>query len=83
MNPAANVASNLGAFGLIDEKAHAFLASILTSIDVFSAWTIALLSIGFASVSDRKLSAQKAAAAVLALWAVYVLGKAGIATLFL
>jgi hypothetical protein len=82
MNPAANVASNLGAFGLVDEKAHAFLASILSSIDVFSAWTISLLSIGFASVSDRKLSAKKAAGAVLALWAAYVLGKAGIATLF-
>jgi hypothetical protein len=82
MNPAGNVASNLGALGLIDEKAHAFLHSILSSIDVFSLWTISLLSIGFAGVSERKLTTQKAAGAVIALWAVYVLGKAGIATLF-
>jgi hypothetical protein len=82
MNPAGNVASNLGAIGLVDEKAHSFLASILGSLDVFSLWTIALLSIGFAAVSERKLTTKKAAFAVLALWGVYVLGKAGISMIF-
>jgi hypothetical protein len=82
MNPAGNVASNLGALGLVDEKAHPALSSLLGSIDIFSLWTITLLSIGFSLVSNRQLSTGKAASGVLILWAVYVLGKAGLSLVF-
>lgn len=67
--------SNLGV--LVDNKAHAVLGSLLSSIDIFSLWTIMLLSIGFAAISDRKLTTKKAATGVLLVWAVYVLGKIG------
>lgn len=80
LNPAKNVASNLGI--LVSEKAHPVLNSILGSVDLFSFWTIALLSIGFAAVSDRKLTTKKSATMVVLLWAVWVLVKAGWSALF-
>ena len=81
LDPTSNVASNLG-FLVTDQKAHPVLASLLSSIDVFSFWSIALLSIGFAAVSDRKLTTKKAATGVLILWAVWVMGKAGWKAIF-
>jgi|WetSurMetagenome_2_1015567.scaffolds.fasta_scaffold07750_7 hypothetical protein len=76
INPAANVASNLGF--LINEELHPVLASLLGSIDLFSLWIIALLALGFSSISEKRLSAGKAAGGIVALWLVYVLGKAAI-----
>jgi hypothetical protein len=75
LNPANNVISNLAR--LVDEKAHPALSSLLGSFDLFSFWTIALLSVGFAAVSNRQITTKKAATVVLSLWAVWVLGKAG------
>jgi hypothetical protein len=66
--------SNLGAF--MDSKAHPIMASLAGSIDVFSFWKMALLAIGFAAISDRKLTAKKAGIGVIVLWVVYVIGKA-------
>ena len=73
LNPAANVVSNLGL--LISAKEHPALSSLLTSVDVFSFWTIFLLSIGFATIS--KLPTRTAATAVSILWVIWVAGKAG------
>ncbi len=81
VDPTLNVASNLGVL-VSDQKAHPVLASMLSSMDVFSFWDIALLSIGFAAVSEGKLTAKKAATGVLVLWAVWVLGKAGFKAIF-
>jgi len=81
IDPSSNVASNLGIL-VADQKAHPVLASLLTSIDLFSFWSIALLSIGFAAVSDRKMTIKKAATGVLILWAIWVLGKAGFKAIF-
>jgi hypothetical protein len=69
------VTSNLGP--LVDAKTHAVLNSVASSIDIFSIWHIALLSIGFAAISDKKLTPKKAAVGIVVLWAVYVLAKAG------
>ena len=74
------VMSNLGP--LVDAKAHPSLASLLSSIDLFSLWGIVLLSIGFAAISGRKLTAKKAAVGVVILWLIYVLGKTGLRSLF-
>jgi hypothetical protein len=79
INPVNNVASNLGL--LTNAKEHPALHSVLSSIDLFSAWTIALLATGFAAASERRMSTAAAAAAVLALWAIWVLCKAGFAAL--
>ena len=71
------VSSNLGF--LVDSKAAA-LHSVLQSIDVFSFWTLALLVVGFAAAA--RVSRKAAAGIIIALWALFVLGKAGIAGIF-
>ena len=76
LDPSLNVASNLGLL-VGDQKAHPVLASLLSSLDLFTFWNIALLSIGFATVSNGKLTTKKAATGVLGLWVLWVLGKAG------
>jgi hypothetical protein len=80
IDPASNVASNLGL--LVSAREQPVLASLLSSIDIFSFWSIALLSIGFAANPDRKLTPGKAATVVIALWALWVLGKVGLKALF-
>jgi hypothetical protein len=80
LNPAGNVASNLGL--LVSDKEHPVINSLLSSIDVFSFWTIFLLSVAFAALSNRSLTVKKAATGVLILWAVWVAGKAGFFALF-
>ena len=54
--------------------------SLAESLDLFSAWTLALLSIGYAGATGT--SARRAAIGVVAVWAVSVLGKAALASLF-
>ena len=73
--PIYNVISNLGM--LADSATHPVLNSLLSSIDLFSLWTIILLSIGFAAMSEKKLTAGKAATPVVALWVVWILVKLG------
>ena len=80
LDASSNLASNLGL--LVTAKEKPVLASLLSSIDLFSFWTIALLSIGFAAASNRKLSAGQAAGVVVVVWGIWVLGKAGFAALF-
>jgi Flp pilus assembly protein TadB len=81
IEPISNVISNLGIL-VQDRKAQPALYSLLSSIDVFSAWTIALLTIGFVAVSDRKLSTGKALMGTLVLWAIWVLVKTGMTVAF-
>jgi hypothetical protein len=71
------LSSNLGF--LVDSKSAA-LHSILSSIDVFSLWTLALLVIGFAA--SARVSRKAAAGVIVTLWVLVVLGKAGFAGLF-
>ena len=54
--------------------------SLAESLDLFSAWMLALLSIGFAAAVG--LRAGRAAIGVVAVWALYVLGKAALAAVF-
>jgi hypothetical protein len=75
LNPAQNIASNLGM--LVSSKEHPALSSLLSSLDLFSFWTIFLLATGYVAISDRKLTMGKAVAAIVAMWAIWVLGKAG------
>lgn len=56
------------------------LYSLAGSFDLFTLWTVALLSIGFGVATRR--SAGSAAAVVVTLWLLLVLGKAGLAALF-
>lgn len=69
--------SNLGAFA--PEDASSAVVALLSSVDVFSIWVLALLVIGFGAVA--KVSKGAAAAGVIGLWVVYVLGKVGLSAL--
>lgn len=71
--------SNVGAF--LPPDVPAFLASIASSIDLFSLAALALLVIGM-----KKLPSMPAAAGTavpIVLWALYVLGKSALAAAFL
>lgn len=73
------VRSNVGAF--LPADAPVFLSSIASSIDLFSIAALVLLVIGM-----KKLPAMPPGGAVgvpVVLWALYVLGKAGLAAAFL
>lgn len=73
INPAGNVVSNLGL--LVSSVDHPKLASLLSSIDIFSFWTIFLLALGFSVCSQGKVSTGKAAVPIVVLWLLYVTGK--------
>ena len=65
---------------LVDRKADKTLHSLLASFDVLSFWSMALMTLGLSSATGA--SRGRMAALVLSLWALYVLGKAGIGILF-
>lgn len=71
------VMSNLGF--LVDMKENPVAYALLSSIDVFSLWTLALFVIGFSFISG--LSSGKSAAIVIPLWAVLVIIKVGFAAM--
>lgn len=70
--------SNLGF--LIERKSAPAVHSLLGSLDLFAIWSMILLTIGYASAA--RVSRKAAGGVVVALWALYVLGKAGLAALF-
>lgn len=74
------VASNPGAFLASDSPK--WLLSLLTSLDIFTFWAIALQSLGFSATNPKKLSFGKAFGAIFAVWFVYVLIKVGLAAAF-
>jgi FtsH-binding integral membrane protein len=58
----------------------AALHALLQSVDLFSIWTLILLVIGFSLAA--KVSRKSAAAVVIVVWILFVLGKVGFAALF-
>ena len=79
-NVANNVASNLGV--AVAENEHPVLHSVLSSLDVFSAWAIYLVAVGFSTVSRGTLSVRKAAIGVMIPWALYVVVKTAFSGMF-
>lgn len=75
---AATIVKSNPAF-LVDMKEQPVLFSLLSSIDLFTIWTIALLSIGFAVLS--KMSKAKGATIVISLWIATIVVKLGFAAL--
>lgn len=71
------VLSNLGAF--VDMKEQAVLYAVLSSIDLFTIWTLTLLTFGFAAVS--KLTRAKSAILIVSLWLVTVVVKVAFAAI--
>ncbi|HEX2832175.1 MAG TPA: Yip1 family protein [Thermoanaerobaculia bacterium] len=64
---------------LVDMKTNPVLFSLLTSIDLFTIWTLFLLSTGFAAIS--RLSRVKSAVLIVGLWLAFVFVKVGFAAL--
>ncbi len=64
---------------LVDMKEQPILFAALTSLDIFTIWTIILLVIGFSTLS--KLSRMKSAVIVVSLWLVTVVVKLGFAAM--
>ena len=54
--------------------------ALLSSVDAFSFWVMALLVLGLATAANA--SRRRVAILVVSLWALFVLGKAGITALF-
>jgi hypothetical protein len=65
---------------LAPEGSSAAVQSLLGSIDFFSLWVVVLLALGYRIVA--KVSGTAATATVVALWLLYVAGRAGLAYLF-
>lgn len=73
------IALNPGAF-LDKETTGKSLYSVASSLDLLSFGQIAMLAYGLSKVSGVPLT--KCLMMILALWAIYVLGKAGVAAIF-
>jgi Yip1 domain len=79
VNPQEALQANLAMF-LDKATASKALYKLAESVDLFSAWTIWLLSTGYGVATRRTTGA--AAAGVIGLWAIYVLGKVALAAIF-
>jgi hypothetical protein len=64
---------------VVDMKEQPVLFSLLSSIDLFTIWTVILLIFGFAALS--RTSKGKSAAIVISLWLVAIVVKVGFAAL--
>jgi hypothetical protein len=73
------VAANLGAF--LPESTPKALLALGKSIDIFSIWTLLLISVGFAAVNPKKLQG-KSLSIVIAVWAIFVACRMGFAWIF-
>lgn len=73
------LAFNAGAF--VASTAPKWLASLASSFDLFTFWSMGVLATGFAATS-RKLPWSKALTGIIMLWAVWVVAKTGWVAMF-
>lgn len=64
---------------LVEMKEHPVLFSLLSSVDLFTIWTVILLIFGFAALS--RMPKAKTAGVVIFLWIVMILAKVGFAAM--
>ena len=72
------LASNLGAFA--PESTGAALKALLSSLDFFSLWSLALFIVGYRLTA--KVSTATAVAVPVVLWLLFVAAKVGLAGVF-
>jgi hypothetical protein len=72
------LAFNLGAF-FDPNSGSKFVYSLASSLDLFVIWTILLMATGLKAAAGKKLTFTGAMVAVVAPWAIVVIGKAAIA----
>lgn len=73
------VATNVGAF--LPENTPKALMALGKSLDIFSIWTLLLISAGFAAVNPKKLQGKSLSIAI-AVWAIFVACKMAGAWIF-
>jgi hypothetical protein len=71
---------NPGAF--MDPTGPKFMYSVMSSLDLFSFWSIFLIATGLKAAAGKRLSFGGALFAVVLPWAVYVLIKSAVAGAF-
>jgi hypothetical protein len=69
------VASNPGA--LLSDDSPKWLVSLMTSLDLFSFWTMILMAVGYQAADPKKISFGKALVTVVGVWLIYVIIKVG------
>ncbi|MFY9802373.1 MAG: YIP1 family protein [Candidatus Acidiferrales bacterium] len=69
------VASNPGA--LLPDDSSKALVSLLSSLDLFSFWTMILMAVGYCAADPKKISFAKALGMVVAVWLLFVMVKVG------
>lgn len=74
------VASNPGA--LLPDGSARWLVALLTSLDLFTFWVLALQGIGYSATNPKKISFGKAFSYILLVWLFFVLVKVGLAAAF-
>lgn len=74
-------AFNVGAF-LDPNSVSKFMYTLATAIDLFTIWTLLLLAVGLRAAAGKKLTFAGALVAVVAPWAVVVLGTSALAGIF-
>lgn len=75
------LAFNIGAY--LDKGSTAkSVYSLATSLDLFSIWLVVLLGIGYAAASQFRVSVRKSIGVVAAAWCLFILVKAGLASIF-
>jgi hypothetical protein len=67
---------------LLANDAPKWLASLGSSLDLIWFWVMALIAIGFAAANTKKIKTGSAFTIVIGLWAVWVLIKVGLSTIF-
>jgi hypothetical protein len=73
------VMSNVGAF--LPSSSPAWLVTFGSLLDIFVFWTLALLSIGFAAASGKKLKVGTTLAVICVVWFIFVIGLVGLTAL--
>ena len=74
------VATNAGAF--LSDDAPKWQESLLSSFDLFTFWSMILMSIGYSATNPKKISFGKAFGTVVGVWLLYVIVKVGFAAAF-
>lgn len=75
------VPSNVAAF--LPSGISPMIKAVAGSLDIFTIWTLILLTIGFAAIAgSRKITTGKTATVVFGFWAIFVLLKVGWAAAF-
>ncbi len=74
------VASNLGA--LVNMTDHPALATFLSTFDIFILWYIALMAIGFSTVSEKKIKTSSAFMGIFGTYFIWKLLATGMAAIF-